>query len=213
MRGLPSHHADGCASNDEVYFTINHRHFQVFVAHWPPMKTLSAVGLSFALLFCSLCQGAEYVNLITPPSVGPVLAYSQTITLEAGDLAEVIYSPNGGELEYQIGTNTFKVTLVPPNQNPQPKIAGPATLRMVLALPAGSSVPTANLTLFAITRANTAANVIPANAVVIPEDAGGQYQVILESSTDLLNWAVTNPGTYGGNTPGRFFRTRIVKLN
>jgi hypothetical protein len=71
----------------------------------------------------------------------------------------------------------------------------------------------ATLTVIAITRANSAANVLPANAVVIPEDAGGQYQVILESSTDLLNWAVANPGTYGGSTPRRFFRTRIVKLN
>jgi hypothetical protein len=67
--------------------------------------------------------------------------------------------------------------------------------------------------LIAITRANSAENVIPANAVVIPEDAGGQYQVVLESSTDLLNWAVANPGTYGGSTQRRFFRTRILKLN
>jgi hypothetical protein len=56
-------------------------------------------------------------------------------------------------------------------------------------------------------------NVIPANAVVIPEDAGGQFQVILESSTDLVNWQAANPGNYGGSTQRRFFRTRIVRVN
>ena len=51
----------------------------------------------------------------------------------------------------------------------------------------------------------------PSNAVVIPEDANGSYQVILESSVDMVIWTAANPGTYGGNTPKRFFRTRIVK--
>ena len=49
------------------------------------------------------------------------------------------------------------------------------------------------------------------NVAVIPEDENGQYQVILESSTDLITWTVTNAGTYGGTTTKRFFRTRIVK--
>lgn len=52
----------------------------------------------------------------------------------------------------------------------------------------------------------------PSNAVVIPEDANGSYQVILESSVDMVTWTAANPGTYGGNTPKRFFRTRIVKM-
>jgi len=175
------------------------------------MKTLSVVCLSFALLFCAPCNAMEYVNLIIPayPGTGPVLMYSQTVTLEAGDMAEVIFSTNADPVVFQIGADTFSGNIARNTENTQPKIAGPAILRTQRSL----SSPSATLTVVAITRANTAANVIPANAVVIPEDAGGQYQVILESSTDLLNWAVTNPGTYGGNTPGRFFRTRIVKLN
>ena len=52
----------------------------------------------------------------------------------------------------------------------------------------------------------------PTNAAAIPEDANGQYQVIMESSTDLITWTPANPGTYGGNTTKRFFRTRIVRL-
>jgi len=177
------------------------------------MKTLSAACLIYALLFSSPSNAAEYVNLIVPPysGEGPTLTYSQTITLEAGDIAQLIFSQGGDtqSLEVQIGTDKFNLSPQITNQNLQPQIAGPAVLR---SMRSGVSA-VATLSVLAITRANSAANIIPANAVVIPEDAGGQYQVILESSTDLLNWAVTNPGTYGGSTPKRFFRTRIVKLN
>lgn len=177
------------------------------------MKILPAACFICALLFCSPCNAAEYVNLIIPPysGEGPSLMYSQTITLEAGDMAQPIFSQGGDtqSLEVQIGTDNFYLSPQATNQNIQPKIAGPAVLR---SMRSGVSA-VATLIVLAITRANSPANVIPANAVVIPEDAGGHYQVILESSTDLLNWAVTNPGTYGGSTPKRFFRTRIVKLN
>lgn len=63
-----------------------------------------------------------------------------------------------------------------------------------------------------ITTAETTTPTQPANVAVIPDDASGQYQVILESSVDMVTWNPVNPGNYGGNTPGRFFRTRIVKL-
>lgn len=54
---------------------------------------------------------------------------------------------------------------------------------------------------------------VPVASVVIPQDEGGQYQVILESSTDTITWTQAQPGTYGGTTEKRFFRTRIVKTN
>ncbi len=50
----------------------------------------------------------------------------------------------------------------------------------------------------------------PANAVVIPTDATGSVQIILESSTDLITWTQANPGTYGASTAKRFFRIRAV---
>ena len=53
----------------------------------------------------------------------------------------------------------------------------------------------------------------PSNVAVIPNDANGQFQVILESSIDLVTWNPVNPGTFAGNTPSRFFRTRVVRLN
>jgi hypothetical protein len=92
------------------------------------------------------------------------------------------------------------------------KIAGPASIRFGVP-PNFSSGPDSVWGTFSITRATVLENVIPANAVVIPEDAGGQFQVILESSTDLVNWQAANPGNYGSSTQRRFFRTRIVRTN
>ena len=60
-------------------------------------------------------------------------------------------------------------------------------------------------------RSNTSTTTsIPANSVVIPADASGSVQIILESSTDLVNWTQANPGTYGASTAKRFFRIRAV---
>jgi hypothetical protein len=52
----------------------------------------------------------------------------------------------------------------------------------------------------------------PSNAVPIPQEAGSNFNVILEQSSDLLNWTPANPGTYAGTEPKRFFRTRIVRM-
>ncbi len=158
----------------------------------------------------------ELVTLIVPGVFDYASHYSETITLAAGDSAKAVYGQfSGGNIhvfELTIGALTFDLPISTTAQYSAigtPIIAGPATIRL------RSNGTTTNLAIvtLSITRANSVANVIPANAVVIPEDAGGQYQVVLESSTDLLNWVVANPGTYGGSTQRRFFRTRILKLN
>lgn len=51
---------------------------------------------------------------------------------------------------------------------------------------------------------------VPSNAVVIPSDAAGPVQILLETSTDLVNWNLANPGTYGSSSAGQFFRVRAV---
>jgi hypothetical protein len=69
------------------------------------------------------------------------------------------------------------------------------------------------VTLQIITPASTTvvSNYVPADAIVIPASATGNVQVILESSTDLLNWTAANPGTYGPSAAtNRFFRVRAV---
>jgi hypothetical protein len=51
---------------------------------------------------------------------------------------------------------------------------------------------------------------VPANAVVIPTDATGPVQIVLESSSDLINWTSSLPGTYGSTYSNRFFRVRAI---
>ena len=51
---------------------------------------------------------------------------------------------------------------------------------------------------------------VPANAVLIPSDATGPVQILLESSSDLVNWTGALPGTYGASHSNRFFRVRAL---
>lgn len=48
-------------------------------------------------------------------------------------------------------------------------------------------------------------------SVVIPEDADGPVDIVMESSTDLVNWNAANPGTYGSSANRRFFRVRAIR--
>ena len=54
-------------------------------------------------------------------------------------------------------------------------------------------------------------DLIPTNSVVIPTDATGPVEIILESSEDLITWTAANPGAYGSSTTKRFFRVRSVQ--
>jgi hypothetical protein len=51
---------------------------------------------------------------------------------------------------------------------------------------------------------------VPENSVVIPTSATGNVQIILESSSDLVNWIPSLPGAYGSTYTNRFFRVRAV---
>jgi hypothetical protein len=54
-------------------------------------------------------------------------------------------------------------------------------------------------------------NYVPADAIVIPASATGNVQIILESSSDLVNWTAASPGTYGASSAtNRFFRVRAA---
>ena len=52
----------------------------------------------------------------------------------------------------------------------------------------------------------------PANqqnsVTVIPENSSGNVNVILEQSTDLVNWTAVDPGSFAPSTAKRFFRVR-----
>ena len=45
-------------------------------------------------------------------------------------------------------------------------------------------------------------------ATVIPENASGNIRIVLEQSTDLINWTTASPGVFPPSTAKRFFRVR-----
>lgn len=54
------------------------------------------------------------------------------------------------------------------------------------------------------------ASVSQTNSVVIPTDAAGPVNVVMETSADMITWNAANPGLYGASDPSRFFRIRAV---
>ncbi len=188
------------------------------------------------VLFCAGAACAETVTLtlvpVLPlPAGSTVKARSATITLATGDVAEVVFAPIPMERDYDdadrryvefvSGGQSFiwQTIVIPPGWSSgesyayaglpvsQPiKVSGPGTLRLI-----SSYADTKTAVTFSITRANAVPSVTPSNAVVIPNDAAGTFQVILESSTDMITWTAANPGSYSGTTQQRFFRTGIVK--
>lgn len=176
------------------------------------MKTLLRIAFAAFILLPLSGFAADFITLQVPAGTQGVTRQSDPFSIAAGDVATLVYSSmgdRGAELEVDLGSSSTVVQTLPLTSlmaiGPV-TITGPATIR------ARSAVQFSQIGLltFSIQRANSAANVVPSNAVVIPEDATGQYQVILESSTDLVTWTAANPGTYGGTTQKRFFRTRVV---
>jgi hypothetical protein len=181
-----------------------------------PVLSLMA---AFVVGWVSPCLADECVTLVAnaqPSAAG----YSSYITLDAGDSATLASFTNlsmSAIIEVVVGGYTLAES---PWLNTNAtvalksfKVAGPATLRVGTAQNNDSLHAVLIWGTFNITRAATLQNAVPANAVVIPENASGQFQVILESSTDLVTWTAANPGSYGGTTQKRFFRTRIVQTN
>ena len=48
-------------------------------------------------------------------------------------------------------------------------------------------------------------------AVVVPSNAVGDVDVLLEQSNDMITWTQCLPGTYNASTQKRFFRVRAVE--
>ncbi|NBU71973.1 MAG: hypothetical protein EBS53_11090 [Bacteroidetes bacterium] len=54
-------------------------------------------------------------------------------------------------------------------------------------------------------------NGVPLASVVVPANATGDVDVLLEQSTDMITWTQCLPGTYNASTQKRFFRVRAVE--
>jgi hypothetical protein len=62
-----------------------------------------------------------------------------------------------------------------------------------------------------ITHANELNAVAPTSLLVIPENSTGNYNIVVETSSDTATWTPFHSQTVSANDAKRFFRTRIVK--
>ena len=58
---------------------------------------------------------------------------------------------------------------------------------------------------------STTNTTVPTSAVVVPSNARGDVDVLLEQSNDMITWTQCLPGTYNSSTVKRFFRLRAVE--
>ena len=61
-----------------------------------------------------------------------------------------------------------------------------------------------------ITNASEINKAGPTTVLVLPENATGNYNLVVESSTDSINWIPFHSGTVNSDTAERLFRVRIV---
>jgi hypothetical protein len=60
-------------------------------------------------------------------------------------------------------------------------------------------------------QSSTTNTTVPTSAVVVPSNAVGDVDVLLEQSNDMITWTQCLPGTYNASTQKRFFRVRAVE--
>jgi len=163
----------------------------------------SLLAVICLLLTTPLVSHGEFIRLVKPRNdLSPVL------TLLDGESVRVIFShfrgsgdTNSIELMVILDGEPYfysRQTLIA-NWNLQ-TIVGPATLQIT-----GATETYGYITL-QTHRVGDSFN--PSNAIVIPSSPSGSVNVVLESSTDLINWSAAIPGSFGSNTEKRFFRVR-----
>lgn len=166
-----------------------------------------------SLTLATLCDAGEVVVL---RSVAGTTTLSPMLTIAEGETAKLVgvsfrgtaVAPARLVVTTKEGANG-NISLLNAIDTHGFTIPGPGTIQY----DRGGNVDLgAGFVTIEVTRAPELTAAIPAASVMIPEDADGQFQVLLESTTDGVVWELAQPGTYGGSTVKRFFRTRILKV-
>ncbi|MBI4324433.1 MAG: hypothetical protein HY674_04145 [Chloroflexi bacterium] len=118
------------------------------------------------------------------------------ITIGTNEVAEVIRGLGNG---VTITKGSFSATYGDSNVYGIPTFAGPATIKLH-----------GNPGEYCIIRI-TPQNFPPEKSVIIPKNSKGA-KIVMESSTDLVNWSAAMPGAYTNKTNNLFFRVRAERL-
>lgn len=179
--------------------------------------------LLLVLLFpISICFGEFVTIYATVPAEGGRGYSAETIELAPGEIATVLSCFSSVHAHYpviavELGGVELVLQAFVPTGNTAPAvagpwaIAGPATIRATINGSTNQAGKLAFITLD-IDRIGDSAGIMSPNIAVIPNDATGNFNVILESSVDLINWNPANPGLYSSSISNRFFRFRIERL-
>jgi hypothetical protein len=185
------------------------------------------VAAALAIFLPAHASAGETVTL-TWKKEAPENTRTAVLTLAAGESAEYrwggtstaldnadISSPGSIRALLSIVGATRSVPLLAPLQSGSSiggasswlplKVSGPAQIAISITATWPENLAFA-LATFDVIRVGTASP-----PTEVPQEAGSKFDVILEQSSDLLNWTPANPGEYTGTETKRFFRTRIVK--
>lgn len=161
--------------------------------------------LSFVLALSLPVAASAQCQIVTLTTSGPIP--NQQLAVSPNQVVTLLYVngyPTNGEHCYLTLTNGSQIDIIPQSNT---YITGSATLTGITNIYLTSSgLETATFSI----KSPSSQSYVPANAVVIPSDATGPVQIILESSSDLVNWNAALPGTYGSTYSNRFFRVRAV---
>lgn len=178
------------------------------------MKTIACI-LILGLLsgFTVMAQTSSLVA--TAPVAG--IGLSTPLVVPANQVAKLLHAysppeanPDGDETRtpiiiVTINTNTFEYV-----QKLDLTVAGPATIQ--LKVKNTNTYFQDACTVYATFQiTGNDPQMTPSTAVVIPTDATGPVNIVLESSPDLVNWTGALPGTYGTSSTNRFFRVRAIR--
>ncbi len=159
---------------------------------------MKALLLTLGLLAACVRAGyaVEYVTLLKNEEVG----------VSATSVVEIITSPiqwsPQGSVEYTMNRAPDGDSLIV-----APQLVGGLTMTGVVKI---KNVAIAAAT-FKITPANEINVVAPTSLLVIPENSTGNYNIVVETSSDTATWTPFHSQTVSANDAKRFFRTRIVK--
>jgi len=168
------------------------------------MKLILTV-ISAALIFSHTAAGQEWNLALARPSSPISIVVPAKHIIEFASI-RVSGNQNGLSATLDFGNGAIVTSTAGAFPQPNDRFVGPLTITISISGMAEAfySVP------YRITN-STAVSATPSNAVVIPTNATGNVQIILESSTDMVTWTAASPGTYSPAASNRFFRVRAVQ--
>jgi hypothetical protein len=171
------------------------------------MKKIKIATISILANFMLLMPDNSMADTVML-AVGDGLPATQTYQVSSNVTAQIIptvYTKNNyssavyvslPQATYPLSIGTSGILIVGPATVSLTDTNGVNTLLSLCTIQTSSASP---------------ASFTPSSSVVIPNDNGGPVTIILESSTDLINWTAANPGAYGTTSSNRFFRVRAQR--